>query len=262
MDRRATRNSPFGRKALLGTAMAFVVVAGSGVALAANAAEGEVYDQVQLLTACMEDTDLYGQADSCRFEAVTYAGFTGNLQQVSGVDSNCGAGEVSREVKWTQSTSETNSIEVSAGVEAGISKIFSAEVSTTFGHTWEKSSSKEDAITVNIPPGSAATVFRGAPMAKVTGRMVINFSSRRQGHFEWYAYPTLEVPAEDQPNLSRLVANTRPLTDTEKAACPDVPDGTGDATAPAPAETVLQEAEASTPKSNGSLNTSEQFKKE
>src|SRR5690349_18828228 len=105
MDKRATRNSRFGRKALLGTAMAFVVVAGSGVALAANAAEGEVYDQVQLLTACMEDTDLYGQADSCRFEAVTYAGFTGNLQQVSGVDSNCGAGEVSREVKWTQSTS-------------------------------------------------------------------------------------------------------------------------------------------------------------
>lgn len=255
-----TRNSRIGRKAFLGTAMAFVVVAGSGVALAANAAEGEVYDQAQLLAACEQDTDLYGKADRCRFEPATYQGFTGNLQQVSGVDSNCGAADVSREVGWSQSTSESNSIEVSAEVEAGLSKIFSASVSTTFGHSWERTQTKEDKLVVTIPPGSAGSVFRGAPMAKVTGRMVINFGSRRQGHFEWYAYPTLEVPAEDQPKLSRLVANTRPLTDTERAACPVVPGGSLlQLDVPEPAETVVQEAEVGPAQTNGSLNTSEQF---
>jgi len=259
MMKHAARRSKTGRKALLGSAFAVVVALGSAVAVAANAAENEVYDQAQLLAACNGSTDLYGKADRCRFEPATYAGFTGDLQQVSGVDSNCGSGEVSREVRWSQTTTESNSIEVSASVEAGLSKIFSASVSTTFGHTWEQSQTKEDAITVGIPPLSAAVVFRGAPMAKVTGRMVINFGSRRQGHFEWYAYPTLTVPAEDQPKLSRLVANTRPLTQTELDACPEVPGGSKlQVDVPPAAENVVQEAEGSAEQSAGSLNASEQ----
>jgi hypothetical protein len=253
------QRSRFGRKAILGTAMAVVVVGGSGVALAANAAENEVYDQAQLLQACQEKTDLYGKADRCRFEPATYDGFTGNLVQVSGVDSNCGSADVTREVRWQQSTTESNTIEVSASVEAGISKIFSASVSTTFGHTWETTQGKEDAVNMTIPPLSAGTVFRGAPLAKVTGRMVINFGSRRQGHFEWYAYPTLTVPAEDQPNLARIVTNTRPLTDTEKAACPTVPGGSKiQVNVPAEAQQVVQEGEDPAAQASGSLNPDEQ----
>jgi hypothetical protein len=213
MKSHRTPGTGIGRKAVLGGAFAVVVGLGSAITVAANAAENEVYDQAQLLTACEEDTDLYGKADRCRFEPATYAGFTGNLQQVSGVDSNCGAGEASREVKWIQTTTESNSIEVSASVEAGLSKIFSASVSTTFGHTWERSQSKEDTFNIGIPPLSAGTIFRGAPLAKVTGRMVINFSSRRQGHFEWYAYPTLEVPAEDQPKAG----GQHPAADPDRA---------------------------------------------
>jgi len=259
MSKHVARGSRAGRKALLGSAFAVVVALGSALTVAANAAENEVYDQAQLLAACNESTSLYGKADRCRFEPATYAGFTGDLQQVSGVDSNCGAGEVNREVRWSQTTTESNSIEVSATVEAGLSKIFSASVSTTFGHTWEQSQTKEDAITVGIPPQSAGVVFRGAPMAKVTGRMVINFGSRRQGHFEWYAYPTLTVPAEDQPNLSRLVANTRPLTQTELDACPDVPGGSKlQVDVPPAKETTVQEAAAGTDESAGSLNPAEQ----
>jgi len=259
MKQHAARGARIGRKAVLGGAFAVVVGLGSALTVVANAAENDVYDQAQLLAACNEKTDLYGKADKCRFEPATYDGFTGNLQQVSGVDSNCGSGEVSREVRWSQTTTESNSIEVSATVEAGISKIFSASVSTTFGHTWEQSQTKEDAITVGIPALSAGTVFRGAPLAKVTGRMVINFGSRRQGHFEWYAYPTLTVPAEDQPNLSRLVANTRPLTQTELDACPDVPGGSKlQVDVPSAAETTLQEASVGAGQSAGSLNTAEQ----
>ena len=257
--KRASGNSRLGRKAVLGGGFAVVVGLGSVVTVAANAAENEVYDQGQLLAACQEDTSLYGKADRCRFEPATYDGFTGDLQQVSGVDSNCGSGDVSREVRWSQSTTESNSIEVSATVEAGISKIFSASVSTTFGHTWERSQTKEDAITVSIPPQSAGVVFRGAPLAKVTGRMVINFGSRRQGHFEWYAYPTLTVPAEDQPKLARLTANTRPLTQTELDACPAVPGGSKiQVNVPAAADTTLQEPSVGTGAAAGSLNTSEQ----
>jgi hypothetical protein len=254
------QRSRFGRKAFLGTSMAIVVIGGSGVALAANAAENEVYDQAQLLAACQEDTDLYGRADRCRFEAATYDGFTGNVVQVSGVDTNCGASEVTREVRWQQSTTETNSIEVSASVEAGLSKIFSASVSTTFGHSWEQTTGKEDAILMPIPPLSAGAVFRGAPLAKVTGRMVINFSSRRQGHFEWYAYPTLTVPAEDQPNLARIVTNTRPLSETEKEACPKVPGGSKlQVTVPPEADQVVQPGEDPAAQTSGSLDTSQQF---
>jgi len=247
------------RKALLGGAFAAVVGLGSALTVAANAAENEVYDQAQLLASCTGSTSLYGEADRCRFEPATYDGFTGDLQQVSGVDSNCGDGEVTREVRWSQTTTETNSIEVSAEVEAGISKIFSASVSTTFGHSWEKSQTKEDAVSVGIPAKSAAVVFRGAPLAKVTGRMVINFGSRRQGHFEWYAYPTLIVPAEDQPKLARFVANTRPLTQTELDACPEVPGGSKlQIDVPPAAETTVQEPSGADSQSAGSLNTSEQ----
>jgi len=70
-----SRRSRFGRKVLLGGAMTLVVGAGSAVALAANAAENEVYDQKQLLEACQQDTDIYGKADRCRFEATTYEPF-------------------------------------------------------------------------------------------------------------------------------------------------------------------------------------------
>src|SRR4051794_38835783 len=154
MSKHAVRGLRVGRKALLGGAFAVVVGMGSALTVVANAAENEVYDQAQLLAACTGDTDLYGKADRCRFEPATYNGFTGDLQQVSGVDSNCGDGDVSREVRWSQTTTESNSIEVSATVEAGISKIFSASVSTTFGHTWEQSQTKEDAITIGIPPKS------------------------------------------------------------------------------------------------------------
>jgi hypothetical protein len=253
------QGSRFGRKAMLGTAMAVVVAGGSGVALAANAAENEVYDQAQLLQSCQEKTSLYGKADRCRFEPASYDGFTGELVQVSGVDSNCGSADVTREVRWQQSTTESNSIEVSASVEAGLTKIFSASVSTTFGHTWEQTTGKEDAVSMTIPPLSAGTVFRGAPVAKVTGRMVINFGSRRQGHFEWYAYPTLIVPAEDQPNLARIVTNTRPLTDTEKDACPDVPGGSKlQITIPPEAQQVVQEGADATAQTAGSLNPDEQ----
>lgn len=255
----AAQNSRPGRKAVLGGAFAVVVGLGSVVTVAANAAENEVYDQAQLLASCNEFTSLYGEADRCRFEPATYDGFTGDLQQVSGVDSNCGTGDVSREVRWSQSTSESNSIEVSATVEASLSKMFTVSVSTTFGHTWEQTQTKADAITIGIPPKSAGVVFRGAPLAKVTGRTVINFGSRRQGHFEWYAYPTLTVPAEDQPNLARLVANTRPLTQTELDACPAVPGGSKiQVNVPAAAETTLQEPSAATGASAGSLNTAEQ----
>lgn len=259
MVRYASR-SRFGRKTFLGVSMAAVVLGGSGVALVANAAENEIYDQAQLLASCEEDTEIYGRADRCRFEPASYDGFTGNLTQVSGVDVNCGAADVSREVRWQQSTTETNSIEVSASVEAGLSKIFSASVSTTFGHSWERTTGKEDAVVMTIPPLSAGTVFRGAPLAEVTGRMVINFSSRRQGHFEWYAYPTLVVPAEDQPNLARIVTNTRPLTDTELAACPAVPGGSPlpAVAVPPPAETVVQAGEDPAAQISGTLNPAEQ----
>ena len=105
---RHARKSRLGRKAVLGGSFAILVGLGSVLTLAANAAENEVYDQSQLLASCQENTDLYGKADRCRFEPATYDGFTGDLQQVSGVDSNCGAADVSREVRWSQSTTESN----------------------------------------------------------------------------------------------------------------------------------------------------------
>jgi len=236
-----------------------VVGLGSAVTVATHGVENEVYDQSQLPASCDGFTDVYGKADRCRFEPATYDSFTGDLQQVSGVDSHCGTGDVSREVRWSQSTSESNSIEVSASVEATLSPIFKATVTTTFGHTWEQTTTKADAITIGIPPKSAGVIFRGAPLAKLTGRMVINFGSRRQGHFEWYAYPTLTVPAEDQPNLARLVANTRPLTQTELDACPAVPGGAKlQVTVPPTAKTTVQEPAAATSASEGSLNPAEQ----
>lgn len=190
---------------------------------AAHADDDEIYDPAQLLTSCAEDTELYGKAHRCRFEPSSYEPFTGNVEQVSGVDANCGDAVVLRSVSWAQTVGESNSIAVSVTVQATLSKIFTVSVMTTYTHTWERSSTVTDTVMVNIPPKQAATVFRGAALAKVTGRMVINFSSRRQGHYEWYVYPELVVPAEDQPRFARVTTNTRPLTPAELAECPSVP---------------------------------------
>jgi hypothetical protein len=252
------QNSRIGRKAMLGSAMAVVVIGGSAVALAANAAEGEVYDQAQLLNACNEETDLYGKADKCRFEPATYDPFTADLKQVSGVAKNCGSEAITQSVSWSDTTSETNSIEVSVTAKANIFDIISVSVSTAYGHSWTQSSTKTDGVLLTIPPGSAGAVFRGSPMAKVTGRMVINFTSRKQGHFEWYAYPELTVPAEDQPKVATLITNTRPLNDEEKSSCPVVPAGEG-TTAPPSEDIVVQQGEDPPATVTGQLNPSEQF---
>jgi hypothetical protein len=252
-----------GRSALLTGACVVAIGVGSVLTATTGAfAADEVWDQAQLLASCEEYTDLYGRADNCRFEAMTYEPFTGNMEQVSGVDKNCGEGELRHDVSWSQTTTESNSIEVSATVGASLSKIISAEVSTTYGHTWEHSKTTQDTVSITVPPKSAATLFRGAPMAKVTGRMVINFGSRRQGHYEWYAYPTMTVPAEDQPKLARFTSSTRPLSPEELASCPSVPQGirvagSPEAFVPPPAETVIQEPEKAAPQFRGSLNTSE-----
>jgi hypothetical protein len=258
MGRHAGRRSRFGRKVLLGGAMAVVVVAGSTVALVANAAENEVYDQKQLLEACQQDTDLYGKADRCRFEAATYEPFVAADKPVSPEVVNCGVADATAEQRWTQSTSESNSIEVSASVEAGLSKIFSASVSTTFGHTWERTEGAEAAVTMTVPAKHVGRILRGAPMAKVTGRMVINFGSRRQGHFEWYAYPTLNVPAEDQPSLARIVVDTDPMSQTQLDACPKTPGSKLGVNVGPATETVIQESSGGAAAVSGSVDTSQQ----
>ena len=54
-----------------------------------------------------------------RFEAATYEPFVAPDKPVSPEVTNCGVADATAEQRWTQSTSESNSIEVSAEVGAG-----------------------------------------------------------------------------------------------------------------------------------------------
>lgn len=230
------------RRRRRGLAPAVCVLATVGLVAAGSATAGaeEWYDPAALMTSCAEEVDGLGRADRCRFEPLTKENFTGDVVRVSGDTVNCTAVDATKSILWSQSTTEENSIQVATGVDLTLSKdFFSVSITTTYGHSWSHTTTETNIEQAPVPAGSVAWIERGAPMQRVTGRMVINYPKRRYGHYEWYTYPTVVNADPEALGHSTVILRSRPITPEENAALCG-----GTAAPPAPAaSTVLQAAQ-------------------
>ncbi|MFJ9626063.1 hypothetical protein ACIRU8_00045 [Streptomyces sp. NPDC101175] len=181
----------------------------------AHAADDNWYDQSALLTSCTQSVSGLGKADRCRFEPAQRTIFTGPARQVGTTVHACGT-KVTFGRQTTESRTEENSISVAVGVEAGLSKIFSASIQTTYGHTWSYSTSETTEISAEVPEYSIGFATIAPAMQRVSGRMVINYPKRRHGHYEWYAYPTLTQYDSDEMQYSTVSIQTRSMAASER----------------------------------------------
>ncbi|MCD7439384.1 hypothetical protein K4B79_14220 [Streptomyces lincolnensis] len=198
--------------AVTGMAMLGGMFAGIGTA---NAADDNWYDQSALLTSCQQNVDGLGKADRCRFEPAKREIFTGPARQVGPTVHAC-ASKITLGRQTTSGRTEENSIGVSVGVEAGLSKVFSASIQTTYNHTWSYSTSETTEIGGEVPEYSVGYATLAPAMQRVTGRMVINYPKRRHGHYLWYAYPTLTQYDPDEMQYSTTTVYSRPMTAQER----------------------------------------------
>lgn len=222
------------RKVALCAAFVGVLGAGSAVTITANAAEGEFYDPAALNTSCVEPVDGLGKADRCRFEPWTKENFTGAVQRVSGDTVNCTDVNATKSIAWSHATTEENSIQVSVAAQLTLAKdIFSVSITATYGHSWSFTNTETFTEQAPVPARSVAWIERGAPMQRVTGRMVINYPKRRHGHYEWYTYPVLTNADPQALGFSTVILKSRPITAEESVRlCGSAPAPTQAAAAP------------------------------
>ncbi|MEX3103002.1 MULTISPECIES: hypothetical protein [unclassified Streptomyces] len=202
----------------------------------ASAADDNWYDPSALLTSCRQNVDGLGRADRCRFEPAKREVFTGPARQVGTTVHACSS-KVGVGRQTTESRTEENSVSVTAGVEAGLSQIFSASIEASYGHSWSYSTSETEEVSGEVPPYSIGAVTIAPAMQRVTGRMVINYPKRRHGHYEWYVYPTLTQYDPDEMQFSTTTFDPRPMTANERRSMCGGPGGT--ANAPAASHVVI-----------------------
>ena len=229
----------------LTVAAAGLAVAGSLLTGVQSASADDWYDQAALLTSCEQNVDGLGQADRCSFQPTKREVFAGPAKQIGSTVHACGT-SVTMGRQTSETHTEEDSIGVSAGVEAGLSQIFSASIQTSYGHSWSYSMSETEELSAEVPQYSIGTATLAPAMQRVTGKMTINYKKRRHDHFEWYAYPTLTQYNPDQMEYSTVTIHTRPMSRAERNSfCPGSPT---DAVEPAPAEatTTVRVAKAGT----------------
>lgn len=197
----------------------FVVVATGISALSTTAFAADTwYDPAALETSCVQNVDGLGKADTCRFEPASKENYTGAITQVSSNTANCTGEATTKTVTWQQDTTQEDSIAVDTTVSATLSTIFGLAITASYGHTWSYTNSVADTETVPLDPYHIGWIDRGAPMQRITGRMVINYPKRRYGHYEWYTYPTLTAADPQAPSFETLILQSRPMTQAEIAS--------------------------------------------
>ena len=142
--------------ALAGLATAVAVAATPGVAFGAD--QPTIGD---LLNKCGTKKAKY-----CVFHA------DGNVHEKPGQwrDVKCVSNGTDSEqkytVKWTESETTTDNVEVSVSVSSSFFKVFEASITATYGHTWEFSKSYEYSVEVAVKPHTSV-VYQTRPKYSV-----------------------------------------------------------------------------------------------
>jgi hypothetical protein len=129
-----------------------------------------------------------GDADFCEFhpEGAEEAG----PDQEKVIDDhiiNCSSTDQQMSYAWTNTQGESNSIGVS--VEAGFKfgEVFSASVTTTYGHEWNWSKASTKTSTLHVAPGKVGALTQLYHTTKVHGNYELHFGDKYYDHYIWYA---------------------------------------------------------------------------
>lgn len=99
----------------------------------------------------------------------TYA----DLYQVSeNVVVNPGPGTANYGMNWSQSTSHTHSVEISASVSAGFFDIVEVSLTTTYGHSWTTETARGENVSVDILPRYMGWIDRATLINNLDGDFI------------------------------------------------------------------------------------------
>ncbi|OOC54778.1 MULTISPECIES: hypothetical protein [Nocardiopsis] len=162
----------------------------------------------ELLERCGEGTDV------CEFHPSGQPEYFQNASEPVGSPVyNCTDHEQLSMVQWSETTGESNSVNLS--MTATFGAVFKQSFSVSYGHEWSSSHTQSQRTQVVAQPGEVARVYYGPRMQRVHGTYELHFPDREWGHYVWYAPFTAEGPAEDQG--STVTQSTRPMTDEERS---------------------------------------------
>ncbi|WP_150245893.1 hypothetical protein [Nocardiopsis quinghaiensis] len=162
----------------------------------------------ELLERCGEGTDV------CEFHPSGQPEYFQNASEPVGSPVyNCTDHEQLSMVQWSETTGESNSVNLS--MTATFGAIFKQSFSVSYGHEWSSSHTQSQRTQVVAQPGEVARVYYGPRMQRVHGTYELHFPDREWGHYVWYAPFTAEGPAENQG--STVTQSTRPMTDEERS---------------------------------------------
>jgi hypothetical protein len=140
-----------------------------------------------------------GDLDVCEFhpsgETIAQGEFT-----FAGSAENCAADSQTREINWSSTEGETNSLGITLGVKAGLKDVYEVSIETTYGHEWTWSKTAQDKLTQTVSPGKAVNLYVAADRSTVTGTYEMHFGDPYYGHYYWYvndvsvSAPTFNTP--------------------------------------------------------------------
>jgi len=119
---------------------------------------------------------------------------------LAGTAENCAADPQTRNIAWSRTEGESNSLGMSISATAGVKGIFEATVQTTYGHEWSWSETSTNSVDQTVNPGKGVAIYVASDRSTVTGQWELHFGDRYEGHYYWYidnaeiSAPTFQTP--------------------------------------------------------------------
>jgi hypothetical protein len=140
-----------------------------------------------------------GDLDVCEFHPSGETIAQGEFK-FAGSAANCAADSQTREINWSSTEGETNSLGITLGVKAGLKDVYEVSIETTYGHEWTWSKTAQDKLTQTVSPGKAVNLYVATDRSTVTGTYEMHFGDPYYGHYYWYvndvsvSAPTFNTP--------------------------------------------------------------------
>ena len=191
-----------------GTGAVLLFAAAIGVANPAYAEDGPTARE--LLDKCDNGTDV------CEFHpSGPPEKFRGDVNQVGDTVYNCTSDLQRSTVKWSETTTESNSFGVSLSAESGFADVFKVSIETSYETTWESSSTFGQDDSIDVKPGEKGWVERSTEMQRVKGQYEMHFPDPFYDHYIWYQDFDAVGPVKDAPGL--ITKKTAQMSDQERA---------------------------------------------
>ncbi|WP_257463218.1 hypothetical protein [Archangium lipolyticum] len=187
---------------------------------------GPINDRM-LFRACEENPD------GCKFVSDENTPIW-SIVQVGASLSNCVSTEpILHAVKKEVTATESNSLETTAQFEFSefFTKLLSASVSTTYGHSWESSHTDGVESTLPVQSDHMGAFFLATPVGDVTGHYELHLSDKfpsgsPDGRTDWRIPIQGTVKAKgiaiNESRRQEVIPLMRPLTESEKERCETV----------------------------------------